>query len=72
MAYTSIMFSHSGSVSRDSELDKAFMALNISMTTRMLRDIVEAVFEWSLAKISQPISGKEEEQVWKLHWVHLC
>jgi len=42
MAYTSIMFSQSGSVRRDSLDERAFMAFNISMTTRMDRDIVDA------------------------------
>ena len=43
------------------------MALNISMTTRMLREIVDAVLACELAKMSHPISGKEVEQAWKLH-----
>lgn len=35
MAYTRIMLSHRGSVKRDSLEDNAFMALSISMTTRL-------------------------------------
>ncbi len=35
MAYTRIMFSQSGRVRRDSLEDSAFMALSISMTTRL-------------------------------------
>lgn len=36
MAYTSIMFSHNGNVSSDSLDDRAFIALSISMTTRLI------------------------------------
>ena len=35
MAYTRIMLSHRGSVRRDSLEDSAFIALSISMTTRL-------------------------------------
>lgn len=35
MAYTRIIFSHRGRVSKDSLDDKAFIAFNISMTTRL-------------------------------------
>ena len=65
MAYTSIMFFQSGRVSSDSLDDSAFMALNISMTTRMESDTVEADFAMSLPNISQPISGNSVEQRWK-------
>lgn len=37
------MFSQSGIVTSDSEDERAFMALNISMTTRMDSDMVEPV-----------------------------
>jgi hypothetical protein len=37
------MFFQMGRVRRDSEEERAFMALSISITTRMLREIVEAV-----------------------------
>lgn len=37
MAYTSTMFSHSGSVRSDSLDESAFIALNISITTRLLQ-----------------------------------
>ena len=37
------MFFHKGIVSRDSEDESAFMALNISITTKIDKDIVEAV-----------------------------
>jgi hypothetical protein len=60
------MFDHNGRVSRDSDEESAFMALNISMTTRMERDIVEADLAALFEKISQPISGKAVEQRWKL------
>ena len=65
MAYTRIMLSHSGRVRRDSLEDKAFMALSISMTTRMERETVEAALALSLVNISQPISGNWEEHLWK-------
>lgn len=55
MAYTKIMLFHSGRVSRDSDDDRAFMALSISMTTRIDSDTVDAVRADSFEKISQPI-----------------
>lgn len=42
MAYTSIMLSQRGRVNRDSLDDNAFMALSISMTTRIESDTVDA------------------------------
>lgn len=62
------MFFHNGRVSKDSEDERAFMALNISMTTRMERDIVEADLAESSLNMAQPISGKAVEQRWKLHY----
>ena len=59
------MFSHSGSVSRDSLDERAFMALSISMTTRMERETVEAALALSLAKMEQPISGNWVLHLWK-------
>ena len=50
------MLSHNGSVRRDSEDDKAFMAFNISMTTRMDRETVDADLDMSLENIEHPIS----------------
>ena len=35
IAYTSIMLSHNGKVSRDSLEDRAFIAFNISITTNL-------------------------------------
>lgn len=61
------MFFHSGSVSNDSEDDSAFMALSISMTTRIDSDIVDAVRAASLLNISHPTSGKARLHWWK--WV---
>ena len=61
------MLRHSGSVSRDSEEERAFMALSISITTRMERETVEAVREAALVNMAQPISGKAVVQRWK--WV---
>lgn len=45
------------------------MALSISITTRMEREIVEAVLATALEKIEQPpeMSGNAVEQRWK--WV---
>lgn len=54
-----------GSVSRDSDDDSAFIALNISITTRIERDIVDADLAILLENMSQPISGNAVEQVWK-------
>lgn len=59
------MLSHRGRVRRDSLDDNAFMAFNISITTRIESETVEADFAISLANISQPISGNAEEQRWK-------
>lgn len=64
----SIMLFHSGKVSSESLEDRAFMALSISITTRMERDMVEADLDMSLANISQPISGKSREHLWKCDW----
>ena len=66
-AYTSIMLFHSGKVSSDSLDDRAFMALNISITTRMERETVDAerAMGEELANIEQPISGNWEEHLWK-------
>lgn len=52
-------------MSRDSEDERAFMALSISMTTRMERETVEAALALSLAKISHPISGNWVLHLWK-------
>lgn len=62
MAYTSIIFSHNGRVSRDSLEDKAFIALSISITTRIDNETVEADFAMSSENIWQPISGNCVEQ----------
>jgi hypothetical protein len=69
IAATSIGFAQSGRVSSDSDELSAFMALSISMTTKMLKLTVLADLAASLLKISQPISGKEREHWWKwLSW----
>lgn len=64
------MFFHSGIVSNDSEDERAFMALNISITTRMESDIVEAVRVVVVdgANIEQSVvenSGDNGEHLWK-------
>lgn len=65
IAYTSIMLFHSGKFSRDSLEERAFIALNISITTRMERETVEADFDISLENILHPISGNSAEHLWK-------
>ena len=55
IAYTNIMFFHSGSVSSDSEDDSAFMAFSISMTTKIESETVEAVLAELSTNIEQPI-----------------
>jgi len=52
------MFFQRGRVTRDSEEDSAFMALNISMTTRIDREMVEAVRAVSSLKTEQEMSAK--------------
>lgn len=42
-AYTSIMFSQRGRVSRDSEDERAFMALSISITTSLVSGSVSLI-----------------------------
>ncbi|KAI6760189.1 hypothetical protein HG531_013390 [Fusarium graminearum] len=59
------MFFHRGRVRRDSLDDRALMALNISMTTRIDNETVEADLAMSLENIAQPISGYSAEQWWK-------
>jgi hypothetical protein len=64
------MFFHSGIVSNDSEDERAFMALNISITTRMESDMVEAVRVVVVdgANIEQSVvenSGDSGEHLWK-------
>lgn len=64
------MFFHSGIVSNDSEDERAFMALNISITTRMESDMVEAVrvVVADGANIEQSVvenSGDSGEHLWK-------
>jgi hypothetical protein len=59
------MFFHTGRVISDSDWDRALQAFNISMTTRIDRDIVDALRAlWSM-NISHPISGKSVLQWWK-------
>lgn len=58
---------HMGRTRRDSFSDRELHALNISMTTRMERDMVVAVLDGVEEKIEQSISGKEVEHWWK--WV---
>lgn len=69
MAYTRIMFFHSGRVRSDSEDDKAFMAFSISITTRIERDTVEAALALLSEKMWHPMEGKMLLQLWKWVWV---
>jgi len=64
------MFFHSGMLSRDSDEESAFMALSISMTTRMERETVlaERVLLEEAEKMLQEVPRKEGErgvQAWK-------
>jgi hypothetical protein len=69
----SFMFFQSGRVTSDSEEERAFMALNISMVTRIEREIVEAVRVvieegW---KMEQSVVAKvwdKVEHLWKCDW----
>ena len=61
MAATSFIFFHRGSVSKDSLLDKAFIALNISITTKIESDIVDAERDISFVNMSQPTDGNLDE-----------
>lgn len=65
MAYASMGLCHRGNVRRDSLDDKAFIAFNISITTRIERETVEADLDMSLWNMVQPISGKEVLHLWK-------
>ena len=65
IAYTRIMLFHRGKVRRDSLDERAFMALSISITTRVESDTVEADLAMSFENISQPMSGKRVEHLWK-------
>ena len=83
-AYTRAMFSHNGSVMSDSLDESAFIALNISITTRLGNyqqrvgsgtmethiesEMVDADFAMLFVNISHPISGNWEEHLWKLDW----
>lgn len=55
------MFSHKGRVRRDSLDERAFMAFNISMTTRIDKETVEADLAISFVNIEQPISENSAE-----------
>ena len=62
------MLFHNGNVKRDSFSDKEFMALNISITTRIDRDIVVPFLAERSTNMLQPISGNKVEQEWK--WLY--
>ena len=60
-------------VKSDSEEETAFMALNISMVTRMERDIVEAVRVvrdegWKTEQSVVAKVGERLEHLWKCDW----
>lgn len=50
---------------RDSLDESAFIALNISITTRIESETVDAERDISFENISQPISGNCAEHLWK-------
>jgi len=52
------MFFHSGSVTRLSDDERAFMALSISITTRMESEMVEAVRAVSSLKMEHETPAK--------------
>jgi hypothetical protein len=62
------MFFQRGKVRSDSDEESAFMALSISMTTRMERETVEAALAEESEKMWQPIDGKMVLQLWKWVW----
>jgi hypothetical protein len=61
-------FLHKGSTRRLSFSESEFIALNISITTRIDKLIVVADFDMLLVNIWQPISGNLEAQLWKWVW----
>lgn len=65
MAYTSIILFHSGKLRSDSLEESAFMALSISITTRIESETVEADLDMSLPNMEQPISENSAEHLWK-------
>ena len=65
IAQTRVIFFHTGRVRRDSDCESALQAFNISITTRMERDIVEALRDMWLLNISQPSSGNNWLHLWK-------
>ena len=54
-AATRYMFFQNGNVNKDSFSDKLLIALNISITTKIERDTVVALWLITLENISQPI-----------------
>jgi hypothetical protein len=73
MAYMSFIFFQSGMVKSDSEEETAFMALNISIVTRIERDIVEAVRVvrdegWKMEQSVVAKPGERLEHLWKCDW----
>ena len=68
MAPTRKGFFHKGSLSRLSFSESEFIALNISIVTRIERLIVVAVCAIRFVNISQPTSGKSVEHWWKCVW----
>lgn len=58
-------FLHTGRTNNDSFSDSEFIALNISIVTKMDKLIVVARLARSFVNISQPISGNLDAQAWK-------
>jgi hypothetical protein len=61
IAPTRYGFFQRGKTNNDSFSEREFMALNISITTKMDKDMVVAVCAMVLVNISQPISGNAVE-----------
>ena len=65
IAPTRYIFFHRGSLSRLSFSEREFMALNISIVTRMDRDMVVARWDISSVNMLHPIWGNWEAHSWK-------
>ena len=65
MAPTKYMFFHKGNLSKLSFSESEFIALNISIVTRIERDIVVARWDISFVNMLQPISGNLVAHSWK-------
>ena len=65
IAYTRYIFFHKGRRSRLSFSEREFIALNISIVTKIVRLIVVARCDISFVNMLHPISGNPEAHWWK-------